>query len=318
MPKISIITTTYKHEKFIKETIESILSQTFTDWELLIWDDSPNYETWNIIQEFTNKYPDKIKAWHHNPNKGIVDNMNFLIWNSSNDSEYIAFLEWDDLFTNENLEKKLKIFQKYPEVKLIYNNLDFINEDSIIIKKNILSRAPYIVKNNLIWKEDFILKENFYISYSTLIIDKIILNNEKIKRLWENKNYSVSDWDLFFRISSKYKIYWLEESLTLYRKHSNNLSWTLNNILDDLETQIEDYEKNNIIWKEITNKKKSYLNLVKAVWYLDNDKIKSFYFLKKWFYQSNFNKPIYSILIFLMLFLPKKINNKIIKFYRWS
>jgi len=93
MPKISIITTTYKHQDFIVHTIESVLAQTYTDWELLIGDDSPDNATWNIIKEYVNKYPDKIKAWHHSPNKGIVDNMNFLISQTSPDSDYISFLE---------------------------------------------------------------------------------------------------------------------------------------------------------------------------------------------------------------------------------
>jgi len=55
MPQISIITTTYKHAKFIAETIESVLNQTFTDRELLIGDDSPDNETRNIIQTYTKK-----------------------------------------------------------------------------------------------------------------------------------------------------------------------------------------------------------------------------------------------------------------------
>lgn len=93
MPLISIVTTTYKHEKFIADTIKSILAQTFTDWELLIGDDSPDNATWDIIQSYVVKYPDKIKVWHHSTNKGLVENMNFLISKADPDSEYIAFLE---------------------------------------------------------------------------------------------------------------------------------------------------------------------------------------------------------------------------------
>jgi glycosyltransferase involved in cell wall biosynthesis len=93
MPKVSIITTTYKHEQFIAHTIDSILSQSFTDWELLIGDDSPDDATWKVIETYTKKYPDKIHAWHHTPNKGIVDNTNFLLSQIAHDSEYVAFLE---------------------------------------------------------------------------------------------------------------------------------------------------------------------------------------------------------------------------------
>jgi teichuronic acid biosynthesis glycosyltransferase TuaG len=93
MPLVSIITTSYKHEKFIKDTIESILSQTFSDWELLIGDDSPNDETRNIIQHYVKKHPDKIRARHHSPSKHIVGNTNFLLSKTSVDSQYLTFLE---------------------------------------------------------------------------------------------------------------------------------------------------------------------------------------------------------------------------------
>jgi glycosyltransferase involved in cell wall biosynthesis len=69
MPKVSIIMTTYKHQSFIAQTIESILNQTFADWELLIGDDSPNNETRNIMQPYIEKHSSKIKAWHHHTNK---------------------------------------------------------------------------------------------------------------------------------------------------------------------------------------------------------------------------------------------------------
>jgi teichuronic acid biosynthesis glycosyltransferase TuaG len=50
MPKISIITTTYNHQNYIEKTIQSILDQTISDWELLIGDDSPGEETWEVIE----------------------------------------------------------------------------------------------------------------------------------------------------------------------------------------------------------------------------------------------------------------------------
>lgn len=69
MPKISIITTAYNHQEFIGYTIQSIIDQTFSDWELLIGDDSPGEETYNIIKQYMDRYPEKIKARHHTPNK---------------------------------------------------------------------------------------------------------------------------------------------------------------------------------------------------------------------------------------------------------
>jgi len=138
MPKISIITTTYKHEKFIAKTIDSVLGQSFVDWELLIGDDSPDNATWNIIQEYVVKYPNKIKAWHHFPNKGIVHNMNFLMQQISRDSSYIAFLEGDDIYMSDHLERKIDIWKKYPELGLVYNELSTIDENGNIIEKKFI------------------------------------------------------------------------------------------------------------------------------------------------------------------------------------
>jgi hypothetical protein len=61
--------------------------------------------------------------------------MNFLLEKVSNESEYIAFLEGDDMFTLNNLEEKIKIFEKNKDVKLIYNNFDYIDKNNSIINK---------------------------------------------------------------------------------------------------------------------------------------------------------------------------------------
>lgn len=67
MPKISIITTTYKHEKFIAQAIESVLHQSFTDWELLIGDDNSPDSTFDIVQSFA-RSDSRIRAWKHQEN----------------------------------------------------------------------------------------------------------------------------------------------------------------------------------------------------------------------------------------------------------
>jgi len=314
MPKISIITTTYKHQDFIAETIESILSQTFTDWELLIWDDSPDDETWNIIQTYVNKYPDKIKAWHHSPNKWIVDNMNFLLEKVNPDSEYIAFLEGDDMFTPDNLEEKLKIFEKYEEVWMIYNNLDFINEKWEVFYKNFLKKVPFYLKNKKLSKENFIKNETFYWSYSTLMIKKEILQKEKILNSTNDKLFTVSDWDLFFRISTKYNCYWIKESLTLYRRHNWNVSWDNLKIFNDLEIQINEYLKNWFINKNLFNIKLSFINLLKSVSFLEkNNKKECLKYLINSIKLNIFWNIIHKIWILLFLLLPNSLNQIILK-----
>ncbi|MDD2891804.1 MAG: glycosyltransferase [Candidatus Gracilibacteria bacterium] len=313
MPKISIITTTYRHEKFIAQTIDSILTQTFSNWELLIGDDSPDNATWDIIQEYTQK-DSRIKAWHHTPNKGIIDNMNFLLSQVSSESEYVAFLEGDDIYLPENLEKKLKIFEQYPGLALVYNNLDFIDAEGKIFHRNFLAKAPFYLKNQKLTKEQFIKHETFYGSYSTLMIRKDVLETEKIVNITDDKLYSVSDWDLFFRISTKYPIYGIDDSMTLYRRHIGNVSSQYIKLFNDLEIQINEYLKIGFIDQRLFDLKLSFIDLLKSVAHLEKiEKKESLLFLFKSFKLSPLSNPIYKIGILVMNLLPAFLIKKMLK-----
>lgn len=323
MPQISIITTTYKHQDFIAETIESILAQTFTDWELLIWDDSPDDLTWNIIQTYVSRFPNKIKAWRHSPNKWIVDNMNFLIEKASNESEYIAFLEWDDLFTPDNLEEKLKVFLKYNDIYLVYSDINFINYNSDIFIHNFYKeRKIPIIKNSSVTKKLYIsIKQSLFVSWSNICIRKTILKDIKIRNLTNQKTYWGSDYDFWFLVSTSYNIYWIDYPLIKYRKHSYNIS---NNFFDMINLNLiilNFYYYNKIIDKEIYNKKLWWLYTLSSLNYFieETSKSKALKELIKSFKYNIFSFITYKLAITFFLIMPNKINkyilNKLIK--RW-
>jgi teichuronic acid biosynthesis glycosyltransferase TuaG len=131
MPKVSIITTTYKHERFITSTIESILSQSFTDWELLIGDDNSPDSTYQIIQEYAKKDA-RIQVWKQPKNIGIVGNMNFLLQKVSPESEYITFLEGDDMYTPDNLDTKVEVFMNHPKVDFFWSDWHQIDAMGVV------------------------------------------------------------------------------------------------------------------------------------------------------------------------------------------
>lgn len=224
MPRVSIITTTYNHKKFIVETIESVLNQSFTDWELLIWDDSPNLGTWRIVQDFIEKYPEKIRAWHHDENLWIVGNMNFLINQVHQDSQFVAFLEWDDLFEPDYLQQKIDIFTAFDNVWMVYNNLDFMNENGEIIESDYFSKIDRIFRNEKLDLEHYLDNLNSYFSFSTMMLRKGVFQNIKIETIDNDKYFLNSDCIFFADVGAQYNIYWLEEVLTRYRRHSNNIS----------------------------------------------------------------------------------------------
>lgn len=317
MPLISIITTTYKHERFIRETIESILSQNFGDWELLIGDDSPDDATWETIQGYVEKYPEKIKAWHHNPNKWLVENMNFLISQVDKKSHYIAFLEGDDIYTMDCLQKKMDIFHQYKDVALVYSDMDFIDAMGNTTKKEHLQRQnTTFYQNKKIPTKEYILSKNsLIISYSTVVIRKNILQEFlPIQNLSWSKTYSVSDYDLFFHISKDHYVYGIPESLTQYRRHETNLSSGYTKLFDDLGNLIKHYASSDLIDGPTFHKKESWIHILKSLWYLNTQD-------KKWAWQefclsctSHFTyAPFYKIALFAMIISPVFLSTYILK-----
>lgn len=324
MLKFSIITTAYRHEKFIAATIDSILSQSFIDWELLIGDDSPDDLTWNIIQEYVQKYPDKIRAWKHSPNKWIVENTNFLLSKISESSKYIAFLEWDDLYASDCIQRKYEIFEKFQKLWMVYSDMDFINWAGELTFNSILgSRNIKFYQNEIIPCEEYIGSKNpLIVSYSSVAVRKTILYQFlPIQNLTNSKTYAVSDYDLFFRISSKYHVYGIRESLTQYRRHLNNLSSNYHGLFDDLILLIEKYKIEGSISEYIYERKIVWILILKSISKLSTwEKLDAWNLLKKanktnlfWYITYKF-----AIVWFIILptFLTKKILTKIIR--KWA
>jgi len=246
MPAASIIMTTYNHRWYIAEAIQSIVDQDFMDWELLIGDDSPNDETRTIIQSFLSDH--RIRAWHHSPSKHIVGNTNFLIDQTDKDSAYLAFLEWDDIRRPNYLSSKLQVFKKFPNVWLVYNEFSIINEKSETIEKRWIAprtRKRYKNETDTIW--DLIASDVVCFWYSTLMSRKfkwIKIHN------WWNKQLMWSESDFWLQIANRCNIYGIEDSLTSYRKHSNNTSRNLDSTIKDFEFFVEKYYDDWLIDRE--------------------------------------------------------------------
>ena len=246
MPNISIITTTYKHKDFIRYTIESVLSQTFSDWELLIGDDSPDTETREIVQEYVKKYPNKIKARHHRPNKWIVDNMNFLLSQVHEESEYISFLEWDDMYTPDNLEEKIKIFEKHQDVGFVYTDyklIDISNRDKPIKRKN-TSIKHWLHTLSLL---QFLNMGNPIQSFGAVILKKSLLSDYLPLRNLDthNKMFWPLDYSLWTKIVPTTSMYYLAKPLFLYRVHDNNFVKNVSLMNNQLELVYRDILKIN-------------------------------------------------------------------------
>lgn len=115
--KISIVTASYNYENYIKETIKSVLNQTYQDWELIIIDDCSSDNSVNVIKSFQD---DRIKLFVNKQNLGLAKTLKLGIEKATGD--WIVFLESDDLITSDYLAKKVQIIQKHKNINLIFND----------------------------------------------------------------------------------------------------------------------------------------------------------------------------------------------------
>lgn len=129
VPKVSVIIPTYNHADYLAETIQSVLCQTYQNYELVVVDDASRDQTVQIINQFDDP---RIKYIAHTKNRGPAATRNTGIQAAS--GEFIAFLDADDLFHPEKLEAHVAFRNKHPEVDVTYNSRFELNYSSKSIR----------------------------------------------------------------------------------------------------------------------------------------------------------------------------------------
>ena len=129
MPKVSVILTSYNHEKYICEAIESALDQTFSDFELIIIDDCSSDHSWDLINQYSDS---RIKAHRNEVNDGGVVGVNRAIseWTRG---EYIAIHHSDDVWELDKLEKQVAFLDAHADIGAVFTDAFPIAEDGVAV-----------------------------------------------------------------------------------------------------------------------------------------------------------------------------------------
>lgn len=203
IPMISVIIPTYNRAHCINDAIESVLKQSFQDFEIIVIDDA---STDNTEQVVSNLCSDKIKYIKQEINKGGGAARNRGIQESR--GEYIAFLDSDDSWSPGYLENVKNEFDNKDETfGLAYCFMNIADENGKIVSQTKTNRSGLLVPDLLI--------NNFIASFSCVTIRKSVLlavsgMDETFK--------SCQDWDLFVRVNRKYKIFCIDKELVTYLK----------------------------------------------------------------------------------------------------
>lgn len=209
MARISIVTPTYNRPELLKISINSVLSQTYRDFELIVIDDCSSDNTPGVLEGFRDE---RLKVIRNSSNKGIAAVRNIGV--ASSQGKYIAFLDDDDEWLPDKLEKQIRIMEDGSEsLGCVYSGCLTTGPDGSEIVSTSIPRYRNKVLNEL-------LLENFITTSTTLVKKSCI---EKAGLFDEDIPYG-EDYDMWIRIAEDFEFDFAPEPLTKYRIHPNSIT----------------------------------------------------------------------------------------------
>jgi len=202
-PKVSVLMPAYNAEKYISEAIESILNQTFSDFEFIIIDDCSSDKTWEIIQEYVKK-DKRIVAINNKENLGIAGNRNKL--KKLAKGEYIMWQDADDISMEDRMQRQVEVLDKDSSIGIVGGYLQFFdNTGDLNIRK-------YDSK-------DGILRRNIF-RYSPVAQPASMIRKKFLDQIGDyDLNYPpAEDLDMSFRIGKNYKFSNVQKIVLKYRE----------------------------------------------------------------------------------------------------
>ena len=205
MSTVSVIIHTYNNERFMAETVESVLNQTYKDYEIIVVDDGSEDGTRDALIP----YMQKIR-YHYKENGGIASAKNAGIGLS--ETEFVAFLDHDDLWVPDKLQLQMEHFNENPQIGLVYAKYTSFRDGKELRTKPEKGYSGWIFKE---------LLAKSFIQTSTVVVKRECLDAVGPY----DETFSLGDeYDMFLRIARKFQCGFVDKGLTRYRVHDTNAS----------------------------------------------------------------------------------------------
>ncbi|MDF1795442.1 MAG: glycosyltransferase [Coxiellaceae bacterium] len=207
LPLVSIIMNCFNGEKYLQEAIDSVYAQTYTNWEIIFFDNAST----DSSAEIAKSYGSKLKYYKNNITVPLYAARNLAV--DYCNGELVAFLDCDDVWLCAKLEAQVELYRQ--GYKLIYNDFSLINECG-----NELKKTPQ--KNISGWITRELFKRNV-ISISSAMISARELKRHKFDPIYD----LLGDYDLWMRLSLCMPVGSINEILQYSRQHGDNLTYKL-------------------------------------------------------------------------------------------
>ena len=208
-PLVSVIINCYNGDKYLNEAIDSVFAQTYTNWEIIFWDNCSTDKS----AEIAKSYGDKVK-YHLSPNNTTLgEARNKAIQVSS--GKYVAFIDCDDIWSNEEkLELQVDLLEKHPEFVLCFGNMYEISENGEFFR-------DVLTKTKSGYSFPYLLKQ-FDISIITTMLRKKALRDSGLS--FDSNIKASEEYCLFMQLACLYEIGVINKSLASYRVSMSSLT----------------------------------------------------------------------------------------------
>jgi glycosyltransferase involved in cell wall biosynthesis len=207
-PRVSVVIPTYNSARFLREAIQSVLNQTYSDFEVVIIDDGSTDDTESVVRSFGERV-----SYVKQPNRGVSAARNQGIRDAK--AEYVAFLDSDDIWLPNKLAEQIPLLEQDPELGLVYSDWAVVPEHGEA-EPSFLKKVPgssgHVFEALLQW--GFILTSGTVVRRACL--DEVGYFDETLS--------IAQDYDLWLRISYRWKVALVSKSLLIKRNWDGNLS----------------------------------------------------------------------------------------------
>ncbi|MGG6293243.1 glycosyltransferase family 2 protein [Leptolyngbya sp. AN02str] len=207
MPQITVVIPAYNAMRYLPAAVDSVLNQTFTDFEILIVDDGSSDQ----VRSWASQLSDPRIRLISQPNQGLSGARNTGILQAQGD--YVAFLDADDLWAPSKLEKQLRQFQERPELGLVHTWMEFIDESGKSTGRVMKSFAEGDTWN--------VLAERNVIACPSVIVRRSCFDQVG---MFDCQLRSLEDWDMWIRIAAQFPFAVVPEPLAYYRQTPGSMS----------------------------------------------------------------------------------------------
>lgn len=208
-PEVSVVMSVFNGGRYLKNAIESILTQTFKDFEFIIIDDCSTDFSPEIIKEFAS-HDVRIRMMANDQNRGLTWSLNRGI--SCARGKFIARMDADDISLPERLARQTEAFQKNPELALVACAFRYIDESDQVLHQG----SRFVNDLYRLWTMQF---HNIYVHSAVMF-----KNDDRIDHNYDEQIKTAQDYDLWCRIAKKNNMKYLDNPLVYYRVSINQIS----------------------------------------------------------------------------------------------